>query len=63
MAACCMSAEVLHIITQVELGCRVAVLLVRLHRQQLLATPSARRSLLALHARLHDQVPLGTATG
>ena len=44
---------------QVELGCRVAVLLVRLHRQQLLATPTARRPLLALHARLHDQVPHG----
>ncbi len=39
----------------------MAVLLVRLHRQQLLATPSARRSLLALHARLHDQVQLRNA--
>lgn len=39
----------------------MAVLLVRLHRQQLLATPAARRSLLALHARLHDQVQLRNA--
>lgn len=34
----------------------MAVLLVRLHRQQLLATPSARRHLLLLHQRLHAQV-------
>ena len=41
---------------QVELGCRVAVLLVRLHRAQLLATPAARPTLLQLHRLLHAQV-------
>lgn len=56
ICSCCLYVEFLSLFHQVELGCRVAVLLVRLHRQQLLATPSARRHLLHLHRRLHAQV-------
>ena len=37
---------------QVELGVRVAVLLVRLHHNRLAATPSARTLLIPLHAGL-----------
>lgn len=37
---------------QVELSCRVATLLLRLHHAQLTATPSARRTLVELHKRM-----------
>lgn len=35
---------------------RVATLLLRLHQQQLVATPAARPTLLALHSALHARV-------
>lgn len=37
---------------QVELSCRVATLLTRLHHAQLTATPSARHTLLELHKQM-----------
>jgi U3 small nucleolar RNA-associated protein 12 len=40
--------------TQVELSCRVATLLLRLHHSQLTATPSARQTLVQLHARMRS---------
>jgi U3 small nucleolar RNA-associated protein 12 len=36
----------------VELACRVAGLLLRIHHGQLVATPGARHTLLRLHRRL-----------
>jgi U3 small nucleolar RNA-associated protein 12 len=39
---------------QVELSCRVAVLLLRLHHAQLMATPGARGTLVQLHTRLRS---------
>lgn len=41
---------------QVELSCRVATLLLRLHHAQLTATPSARQTLVDLHKRLRAAV-------
>ena len=41
---------------QVELTCRVAVLLLRLHHAQLVATPSARPMLVRLRRRLRGGV-------
>lgn len=41
---------------QVELGCRVATLLLRLHHAQLTATPSARQTLVDLHKRMRAGV-------
>jgi hypothetical protein len=41
---------------QVELSCRVATLLLRLHHSQLTATPSARQTLVDLHQRLRAAV-------
>lgn len=48
-SSCCV--VLLHA-TQAELCCRVAVLLLRLHHGALTSTPSARPTLLALHAQL-----------
>eukprot|EP00882_Tetradesmus_deserticola_P029909 GHRQ01033543.1.p2 GENE.GHRQ01033543.1~~GHRQ01033543.1.p2 ORF type:complete len:149 (+),score=67.22 GHRQ01033543.1:491-937(+) len=42
--------------SQVELSCRVATLLLRLHHSQLTATPSARQTLVDLHKRLRAAV-------
>lgn len=42
--------------SQIELGCRVAILLVRLHRSQLVVTPSARSALQRLQHLLTAQV-------
>lgn len=42
--------------TQVELVCRVVVMLLRIHHQQLTATMSARSVLTSLHAVLHSGV-------
>lgn len=39
-----------------ELLCRVATLLLRLHMQQLMGTPSARPTLIELQALLHQRV-------
>ena len=47
---------------QVELGVRVAVLLVRLHHDRLAATPLARTFLLPLHATLRTQTQALKAT-
>ena len=41
-----------------ELGCRVAVAVVRLHRAQLLSTPSVRPVLMQLRSLLHSQVSM-----
>lgn len=41
---------------QVELLCRVATLLLRLHMQQLMGTPSARPLLIELQQLLHQRV-------
>ena len=41
---------------QVELLCRVATLLLRLHMQQLMGTPSARPLLIQLQQLLHQRV-------
>jgi U3 small nucleolar RNA-associated protein 12 len=41
---------------QVELSCRVATLLLRLHHSQLTATPSARQTLVDLHKRMRAAV-------
>ena len=43
---------VLSLLLQVELCCRAASLLLRLHHSQLVATPSARQTLLDLHKHL-----------
>eukprot|EP00775_Hariotina_reticulata_P013414 gene13414-13542_t len=42
--------------SQVELSCRVATLLLRLHHGQMTATPSARQTLVELHTRLRAAV-------
>ena len=39
-----------------ELSVRVATLLLRLHQQQLVATPAARPTLVSLHRALHGRV-------
>lgn len=41
---------------QVELSCRVAVLLVRLHHRQIVATPSVRAVLGRVKELLHKQI-------
>lgn len=41
---------------QVELSCRVATLLLRLHHAQLTATPSARQTLVDLHKKMRSAV-------
>lgn len=41
---------------QVELSCRVATLLLRLHHSQLTSTPSARQTLVDLHKRMRSAV-------
>ncbi|KAF8065837.1 wdr3 [Scenedesmus sp. PABB004] len=41
---------------QVELSCRVATLLLRLHHAQLTTTPAARATLVGLHTRLRGAV-------
>jgi len=41
---------------QVELSCRVATLLLRLHHAQLTATPSARQTLVGLHKKMRAAV-------
>lgn len=41
---------------KVELSCRVATLLLRLHHAQLTATPSARQTLVDLHKRMRGAV-------
>jgi U3 small nucleolar RNA-associated protein 12 len=46
----------MHLTLQVELSCRVATLLLRLHHSQLTATPSARQTLVDLHKRLRAAV-------
>ena len=45
-----------HTALQVELACRVAVLLVRLHHRQLVATPSVRPVLLKVRELLHSEI-------
>lgn len=47
----------------IELTTRVAVLLLRLHHSQLVATASARPLLLRLHKRLHPAVQVSTLLG
>ncbi|KAK9840307.1 hypothetical protein WJX74_007274 [Apatococcus lobatus] len=42
--------------THVELACRVAVLLVRLHHSQLVATPAARPVMIKLQGLLHSNI-------
>lgn len=49
------AAANLHVL-QVELSCRVATLLLRLHHAQLTATPSARQTLVDLHKRMRSAV-------
>lgn len=44
---------------QVELLCRVAALLVRLHMSQMMATPSARPLLIQLQTLLRQRVQVG----
>ena len=46
---CCVA----HNPSQVELCCRIATLLTRLHLRLLMASPSARPVLMQLHRRLH----------
>lgn len=46
----------LAMLMQVELTCRVAVMLLRLHHAQLVSTPSARHTLVLLHKRLRPAV-------
>lgn len=41
---------------QVELSCRVAVLLVRLHHRQIVATPSVRTTIAEVKELLHKQI-------
>jgi len=41
---------------QVELSCRVAVLLVRLHHRQIVATPAVRPTLAKVKELLHAEI-------
>lgn len=41
---------------QVELSCRVAVLLVRLHHRQIVATPAVRSTIARVRELLHAQI-------
>ena len=49
-------SAILDLNKQVELVCRVVVMLLRIHHQQLTATMSARSVLTSLHAVLHSGV-------
>ena len=48
--------------THVELCCRVCTLLMRLHHQQLMATPQARPLMIKLQKRLREGIQVGIHT-
>ena len=47
----------------VELCCRVCTLLMRLHHQQLMATPQARPLMIKLQKQLRESIQVGVEPG